>query len=40
MGDNRPNSCDSREYGPIDEDALVARLVFRYWPPSRTGRIH
>jgi signal peptidase I len=37
MGDNRESSCDSREYGPVPRDALVAKVVFRYWPLSRIG---
>jgi signal peptidase I len=37
LGDNRPASCDSREYGPVSRDNLVARVVFRYWPPTRIG---
>jgi signal peptidase I len=37
LGDNRPASCDSREYGPVPRENLVARVVFRYWPPTRIG---
>lgn len=32
-------SVDSRRYGPVPLDALVARAWFRYWPLPRIGRI-
>lgn len=32
MGDNRPNSCDSRTFGPINADQIVGKLVLRDWP--------
>ena len=34
-----PPPVDSRRYGPVSLDALVARAWFRYWPPHRVGRI-
>ena len=30
---------DSQRYGPVESEALVARALFRYWPPRRFGRI-
>ena len=30
---------DSQRYGPVDADALVGRVLFRYWPLRRVGRI-
>ncbi len=30
---------DSRRFGPVAEDDLVGRVLFRYWPPRRIGRI-
>jgi hypothetical protein len=30
---------DSQRYGPVGADALVARVLFRYWPARRFGRI-
>ena len=35
FGDNRGNSMDSRRFGPVDEDAIVGRAMFRVWPPQR-----
>ena len=35
MGDNRPNSSDSRVIGPIEIDTIVGRAVARIWPPDR-----
>ena len=32
-------SHDSRHYGPVPRDRLVARVVIRYWPPRRAGRV-
>ena len=35
MGDNRGNSADSRVFGPVPYDNLIARAAFRYWPLVR-----
>jgi signal peptidase I len=36
LGDNRPNSGDSRsELGPIERDDVIGRAFLRIWPPSR-----
>jgi len=34
MGDNRPNSKDSRFFGAIDQDLIVGRAFVRVWPIS------
>jgi signal peptidase I len=39
LGDAPAGSIDSRAYGPLDADALVARAWFRYGPPGRIGRL-
>lgn len=38
LGDNRPQSCDSREYGPVAESALIAKVLLIYWPLERFGQ--
>jgi signal peptidase I len=37
MGDNRPDSCDSRYWGPIPESTIVGEVDLRIWPLSRIG---
>lgn len=37
MGDNRPNSCDSRYWGPIPESTIVGKVDLRIWPLHRIG---
>jgi signal peptidase I len=32
MGDNRPNSRDSRSFGPVPIGQIIGRVVLRYWP--------
>jgi signal peptidase I len=40
MGDNRTDSGDSREFGPIARGQFVGRAFARYWPPGRIGGLH
>lgn len=35
MGDNRPESADSRSFGPIKKDRLIGRAWLRAWPLSK-----
>jgi signal peptidase I len=37
MGDNRPESQDSRFFGPIERDLIVGRAWLRYFPLDRIG---
>lgn len=37
MGDNRPNSNDSRAFGPVSISDLVGRVWLRYWPLAEAG---
>jgi signal peptidase I len=37
MGDNRTDSKDSRDFGPVTRDQFVGRAFARYWPPGRIG---
>ena len=39
FGDNRPNSRDGREFGPIDRDLIIGKAFFRYWPLDSVGLI-
>jgi signal peptidase I len=38
MGDNRFQSCDSREFGSVPRESILSHAVFRYWPLDRLGR--
>jgi signal peptidase I len=35
MGDNRSQSCDSTEWGPVERDRLIGPVFMTYWPPNR-----
>jgi len=35
MGDNRSQSCDSREWGSVPRANLIGTVFFTYWPPDR-----
>ena len=35
IGDNRPNSCDSRTWGPVPRADLIGPVILTYWPPDR-----
>lgn len=37
IGDNRPHSSDSREWGPVTKEEIVGKAFFRYWPPKDIG---
>ena len=39
MGDNRIDSGDSRDFGPVPRDQLVGSTFARYWPPGRIGGV-
>ncbi len=39
LGDNAADSVDSRSFGALPPSRLSGRVILRYWPPSRAGRI-
>lgn len=40
VGDNRPFSSDSRDFGPIKRDAIIGKSFVVYWPPQDTRVIN
>jgi len=39
LGDNRPESSDSRSWGALAADRIVGKLIYRYWPPRSIGKL-
>jgi signal peptidase I len=39
MGDNRPNSYDSRMIGPVEVSSVVGRADLAFWPPQRFQKL-
>jgi signal peptidase I len=39
MGDNRPDSLDSRFWGPVPRSWMIGSAFFTYWPPNRVGTL-
>ena len=39
LGDNRPRSSDSREFGQVPRDYVRGKVELRVWPPDRFGRV-
>jgi signal peptidase I len=35
MGDNRAESCDSRDWGPVPRSRFIGPANVTYWPPNR-----
>lgn len=40
LGDNKKESIDSRFIGTINEEDIIGKAVFSYWPPKRFGFIN
>ena len=39
MGDNRGQSADSREWGPVPKRYIIGQAFFTYWPIDRIGTL-
>ncbi|MBW4436693.1 MAG: signal peptidase I [Pleurocapsa minor GSE-CHR-MK-17-07R] len=39
MGDNRNNSNDSREFGPVARVRIMGEAILRYWPFDAIGNV-
>lgn len=39
LGDNRPNSDDSRDWGILPRRAVIGRAVVAVWPPKALGAL-
>ena len=38
LGDNRPESSDSRSWGALSRDRIIGKVIYRYWPLRSVGR--
>ena len=38
LGDNRPNSFDSRRFGPVNKSLIIGRAFLRGWPLNRVAK--
>lgn len=39
LGDNRNNSSDSHNWGPVPMENVIGKAIFVYWPPENWGAI-
>ncbi|MBI5832932.1 MAG: signal peptidase I [Armatimonadetes bacterium] len=39
LGDNRPQSEDSRDFGPVPAASILGTAVYRFWPWPKRGRL-
>jgi type IV secretory pathway protease TraF len=39
LGDDPASSTDSRTFGPVPRSSVLGRVVYRYAPGARAGRV-
>ncbi len=39
LGDNRPASYDSRTWGPLSGDRIFGKVLVKYWPVNKSGKL-
>ena len=39
MGDHRNLSTDSREIGAVEEDSILGKVLFRFYPFEKFGKV-
>ena len=39
MGDNQDDSIDSRNFGTINNEEIIGKPVFRYWPINAVKKL-
>ncbi len=39
LGDNRPQSNDSNNFGPVHESRIIGKAWLAYWPPENFGTV-
>ncbi len=37
LGDNRPHSSDSKEWGYVPAEDVLGKVFIRYWPQNAIG---
>ena len=40
MGDNRPHSTDSRSFGCVPVERIESRVLIRFWPLNKFGKVN
>jgi signal peptidase I len=40
LGDNRPISKDSTEFGLVDAENIIGKAIFRMWPLTKIGSVY
>ena len=40
LGDNRPDSVDSRSFGLVNKKEIKGKVIFKIWPITNIGTVH